>query len=452
MERVLLDRVLCTSYGQLDLVWDPAAMDEFDDDVMFGGQANGLVGAGWPGRVYLTLASCLPDEARVRIVARDNAPADPEPEWEDVVEVSTEVPVLPLDEPAPHWTSWGYDDSGPLDIAPGHYRLRVSARGRDAARDFVGEGVRDSYLLELWPAPPGPDAILRTTTEDAAYWHKARGGQPAVVRPLGPEESPWRPPTSLIDLDGPVAEMAPYVVDDGEPGDVSGSFVSVVIARSDDGDDTMPSDEEMAELQRQAQARFEAEHPRHPDDRLRIVSAPPPSGDDLREPRQVAPFRIAERENKGHAFDGLLDAIGRWVRDEEMGALAPYPTTRHLLNDRNGDLRADVFLVQSTHLQTLVLAVHVAGERGWRTLDIGAATAGERLDDPATRHTDGLETVNWLNAETRDFRAKVCRVRAGLAEVEVEGRVRRVPDHGLLVTVGPSWNTWRYPPDELGWG
>ena len=102
-----------------------------------------------------------------------------------------------------------------------------------------------------------------------------------------------------------------------------------------------------------------------------------------------------------------LESIGRWVRDEELGALAPYPTTRHLLNHRNGDLRADVFLVQSTHLQTLVLAVHVAGERGWRTLDIGAATAGERLDDPTTRHTDGLETVT-MRTERAPARITIC--------------------------------------------
>lgn len=449
MERVLLDRELTTDYGQFELMWDPAAFEE-DLDRCFGGQTNGLVGAGVPGRVYVNIASRLPEPAHLRIVVRDGPPAAPDPAWEDVVEVSTEVPQLPPDEPAPHWTSWGYDDSGPLDIAPGHYRLRVSARGRDAARDYVGEDVRDHYLLELWPAPPGPDAILRTTSEDAAYWHGAWGGKPAVGRPIGPEEPPWRQPVILIDDDGPLIEMALQFDGDGSA-DGDDSTTDVLISFAVGNDFTMPSDEEMAQLQRQAQLEWEAEHPEHPDDRLRMVSAPPPRDDDPRRPRQVAPFRIAERANKGHAFDGLLDAIGRWVRDEEMGALAPYPTTRHLLNDRNGDLRADVFLVQSTHLQTLVLGVHVAGELGWRTLDIGDATAGERLDDPATRHADGPDTVNWLNTETRDFRAKVCRARAGLTEVEVEGRIRRVPDHGLIVAVGPSWNAWRYPPEELGW-
>lgn len=449
MERVLLDRVLTTDYGQFELLWDPVAVEE-DLDLCFGGQANGLVGAAVPGRVYVNIASRLPEPAHVRIVALDGPPAAPGPEWEDVVEVSTEVPRLPADEAAPHWTSWGYADSGPLDVTPGYYRLRVSARGRDAARDPVGEGVHDHYLLELWPAPPSADAILRTTSEDAANWHEAWGGKPAVARSLGPEEPPWRPLTSLIDLDGPVAELAPQFVDDGDDVGSSGVVVAMGLAGAGEGI-ALASDEDMAELQRRAQLEWEAEHPEHPEDRLRMVSAPPPREDDLREPRQVAPFRIAVRENEGHTLDGLLDAIGRWVRDEELGALAPYPTTRHLVNDRNDDLRADVFLVQSTHLQTLVLAVHVAGERGWRTLDIGAATAGERFDDPGTRHTDGPDAVNWLNTETRDFRAKVCRARAGLTEVEVEGRVRRVPDHGLIVAVGPSWNAWRYPPEELGW-
>ena len=66
----------------------------------------------------------------------------------------------------------------PLSIRSGTFRVRVNARGRDAGRDgeFEDEPV-DWYLVELWPAPAGEDAILRTTTADANYWHGEVGSR-----------------------------------------------------------------------------------------------------------------------------------------------------------------------------------------------------------------------------------------------------------------------------------
>lgn len=37
----------------------------------------------------------------------------------------------------------------------------------------------DRYLLQLWPAPMAPDAILRQTSEHAAYWHRVAEGEMA---------------------------------------------------------------------------------------------------------------------------------------------------------------------------------------------------------------------------------------------------------------------------------
>ena len=51
MERVLLDEVISTDYGQFDLIWA--------DDRFFRGQDNGLVGAADPGGMYLNLARPL---------------------------------------------------------------------------------------------------------------------------------------------------------------------------------------------------------------------------------------------------------------------------------------------------------------------------------------------------------------------------------------------------------
>jgi hypothetical protein len=37
--------------------------------------------------------------------------------------------------------------------------------------------ILDEYLIEVWPAPTEPDAILRSTSESAAYWHKEIGSR-----------------------------------------------------------------------------------------------------------------------------------------------------------------------------------------------------------------------------------------------------------------------------------
>jgi hypothetical protein len=108
--RVLLDQVIDTDYGQLDLVWDEEAGFDGDWDRSFAAQVNGLAGAG--------------------------------------------------------------EDGGALDLPPGAYRVRVGARGRDAgAEDELADDVVDFYVIQLWPSPRRPDEILRTTSANAAYWH-----------------------------------------------------------------------------------------------------------------------------------------------------------------------------------------------------------------------------------------------------------------------------------------
>ncbi len=171
MERVLLDQVIHTDYGQLDLVWNEDGGFDGELDRFFAGQVNGLVGAADPSGVYLNLAR-RSGGSPVRIVLTE-APPEADDSWEDVVEVSTTVPA---DGP-PQWMSWAGEDCGPLDgLTPGTYRLRVSARGRDAGRDgeFADEAV-DFYLVELWPAPVAADAVVKVGSEDARYWHQEVG-------------------------------------------------------------------------------------------------------------------------------------------------------------------------------------------------------------------------------------------------------------------------------------
>lgn len=173
MERTLLDQLIQTDYGQFDLTWDDDAGFDGDFDRVFDGQVNGLVGAADDGGVYVNLAR-RSGGSPVKITLLDGEPVD-DPSYQDVVEVSVQIP------PGSRvgWMSWAGESGGTLaDVAPGAYRLRVSARDRDAGRDGeFADGPVDAYLLQLWPAPIEPDAIVRVVSEDARYWHRELGGR-----------------------------------------------------------------------------------------------------------------------------------------------------------------------------------------------------------------------------------------------------------------------------------
>ncbi|GAB3624000.1 hypothetical protein GCM10027418_20840 [Mariniluteicoccus endophyticus] len=170
METVLLDEVVETDYGQLDLRWTWDGVFDGDWDRSFAGQVNGLVGAANPHGMYVNLAR-RSGGSGVRIVLHDVAPAV-DAEAEDVVEVSVVVAG------EPHWETWGGMGGGELELPDGSYRVRVGATGRDeGAADEFAEEVLDRYVIDLWPADPEPDAILRTTSENAAYWHREIGSR-----------------------------------------------------------------------------------------------------------------------------------------------------------------------------------------------------------------------------------------------------------------------------------
>lgn len=174
MERVLLDQVVDTDYGQFDLVWTENGGFDGDFDRFFAGQVNGLVGAAGPDGVYVNLAR-RSGGSPVRIVLLDKAPTGNDSAWEDVVEVSF---ILPVGYDM-RWQTWAGESGGMLGGLPhGSYRMRASAKGRDEgqAGEFSEDPV-DAYLLQVWPAPPQPDAVLRTGSEDGRYWHDEVGNR-----------------------------------------------------------------------------------------------------------------------------------------------------------------------------------------------------------------------------------------------------------------------------------
>lgn len=171
MQRVLVDEIIHTDFGQLDLVWSYGAGFDGDWDRFFHGQANGLVGAADPGGVYLNLAR-RSGGSHVRLVVLDAEPPLLSPRYEDVVEVSAMVP------PGAdvRWVSWAGETGGSVGLASGTYRLRVSASGRDAGRDGeFTDGVVDEYVLELWPSSSAADVVVRAGSRDARSMHRVVG-------------------------------------------------------------------------------------------------------------------------------------------------------------------------------------------------------------------------------------------------------------------------------------
>lgn len=175
---VLFDGEIDVHYGFFFL--QPPDADP-DLSAATGGQVNGLCGAAQLGALsFVTGLHTGPLPLRVEWVREQPALA---PTWEDVVEVSllTDTPQLSLQ---------AFEECVGVQLpAPGSYRVRYCATGMDAAveadtRDS-DEPVLDRYLVQLWPAPPGPDAVVRQTSRIAGYWHGVARHTPA---PLTAEE------------------------------------------------------------------------------------------------------------------------------------------------------------------------------------------------------------------------------------------------------------------------
>lgn len=147
---------------------------EADTEEGFGreGQVNGLCGAAVPGQISMT-TGLHTGEIPLRIEwYADEPPLDDS--WEESVEVSFDVPSTQLSLSA-------FEDFRDVSLPQaGSHRVRFSASGMDAGRELdttdEDEPAPDRYLLQLWPAPPAPDRVLKQTGATAAYWHGVARG------------------------------------------------------------------------------------------------------------------------------------------------------------------------------------------------------------------------------------------------------------------------------------
>ncbi len=144
------------------------------------GQRNGLLGAAQPGFLLISTGmhtGLVPFRVEVHQAA---PPLDDT--CDEVVEASCDLRGPELSLSAFEWgTSIALPRGGP-------HRVRLSARdyqaGREQERYEPDQPVRDSYLLQLWPAPMAPDEINKVTSPHAEYWHRvAREHRTALPSP-----------------------------------------------------------------------------------------------------------------------------------------------------------------------------------------------------------------------------------------------------------------------------
>lgn len=151
---------------------------------------NGLIFSRPGLAVVLTGVNGGPVSLTVEVFRRAVPPPGSVEAWDEVVEYSVEsvsgdmrVAALMDDRPElPVLTPFG----------PGHYRIRVHARGRDHAYDaHVTEPLED-YLLQVWPGQQEPDLVHRHSDRYGQTTRQAAHEQPEQVAPPAAPGDGWK--------------------------------------------------------------------------------------------------------------------------------------------------------------------------------------------------------------------------------------------------------------------
>lgn len=161
--KVLADGELFVQYG---FVYVDSGVGGWDEEVdQRAGQRNGLAGAAQAGFVMLTTGTHTGDVPLRFELYRKEPPVDER--WDEIVEVSVDLRDRRLEV-----TSFDRELAVRKLRQNGPHRLRYSAiRFEDERHRREHEVALDRYLVQLWPAPMGPDEIVKKTSGVADYWH-----------------------------------------------------------------------------------------------------------------------------------------------------------------------------------------------------------------------------------------------------------------------------------------
>lgn len=160
--RVLLSGGVHVHYAQV-YVEPPGELT--DMTAALRGQVNGICGSSQEGHLFL-VTGLHTGLVRFTIRLHDTEPPV-DTSWDEVVEVSFAHMKDRL-----ALVEWGSEDGHELQIPPGTYRVRYSARSMIGDSQITEQNSpAQSYALDFWPAPLAADAIIRVTGECAKYWH-----------------------------------------------------------------------------------------------------------------------------------------------------------------------------------------------------------------------------------------------------------------------------------------
>lgn len=164
--RTLMSQAAWVHYGQI-YVQSGDGYPDFDE--CFRGQSNGLCGAAMPGILFLITGLHTGEVGFAVELYDDPPPVDDS--WQEIVEASFQ----PMGDTA--LVGWGGQQHWPLGLAETSYRVRYCATGMDEARELdtrmEDDPEADRYLLQLWPAPPRPDTVVKQTSKTANDYHKS---------------------------------------------------------------------------------------------------------------------------------------------------------------------------------------------------------------------------------------------------------------------------------------
>ncbi|QCQ92576.1 hypothetical protein [Rhodococcus sp. SGAir0479] len=163
---VAFDDRINVAYGQFYLAEPGTSSEDMADG--FVGQRNGLCGTAEPGVAWFVTGLHTGTVALTVEAVADEPPVDAS--WEEIVE----APLTVVGSDGLEVQEWGGDVVGDrIPLPAGTYRVRYCAAGIDAGHETDSGDGPDRYRVTIWPAAPAPDAVVRQTSQNAAYWHTA---------------------------------------------------------------------------------------------------------------------------------------------------------------------------------------------------------------------------------------------------------------------------------------
>lgn len=83
---------------------------------------------------------------------------------------------------------------------PGHYRIRLHARGRDRHHDQIVEDSGESFHLQAWPHPPVPPLIIKSSSRCGYNLRYSQlGARPAVLPAPNPSQQQTTTRQAILD-------------------------------------------------------------------------------------------------------------------------------------------------------------------------------------------------------------------------------------------------------------